>query len=92
MASPAGRDENKVTASQATPVSDKPTQTPLPKISSRLINNSAVMAKSLITSFVAQSLCGRDGDAFTTQFNQQLVNECNGQNNSACSHCQLRNP
>ena len=34
MASPAGRAENSVTAIQATPVSVRPTQTPLPRISS----------------------------------------------------------
>ena len=43
IASPAGRDENSVTASQATPVSVRPTQTPLPRISSRAMSSAAVM-------------------------------------------------
>ena len=48
MASPAGRDEKIDTASQATPVRVSPTQTPLPRISSRATSSETVMSRSFM--------------------------------------------
>jgi hypothetical protein len=49
MASPPERDENSAMAIQATPVSVRPTQTPLPRIRNRATSRPAVMARSFMS-------------------------------------------
>ena len=53
MASPAGRLLNNCMATQATPESDKPIQTPLPKMRNSVVTSKPVMSKS----FMVYSLC-----------------------------------
>ena len=76
MASPAGRDEKRVTAIHATPVSVRPTHTPLPRMSNRAISKAAVMSRS----FISQSLFAAALDAFAGKLKYQFIKERDSKN------------